>query len=195
LTSYTRSGSLSGLKILCEGEPYLAVAGKFYLVSPETFSHFPTEAKDLDESTCSTLDILETPGSRFIRDSALTYYLVENGKKRPIASKAQYLTLKGDSAKYISVDSYFTSKIPTGKKMPLSSSAIGDDESTATPTPTPTPTPSPSPTTSGKTYIVKAGDTLIGIAVKFKTTSAILAKLNNITDISKIRVGQVLKLP
>ena len=116
----------------------------------------------------------------------MNYYLVENGKKRPLANKAQYQALRGDSPKVLAVDSYFASKIPTGKKVPLSASAVGDEAAADTP---------PSPETSTKTYVVKSGDTLSGIASKFNTTSAILAKLNGITNTGSIRVGQVIKLP
>jgi LysM repeat protein len=55
---------------------------------------------------------------------------------------------------------------------------------------------SPSPSTSAtRTYKVKAGDTLIGIAATFGTTPKALAALNGITDPSSLRIGQVLKIP
>ena len=57
------------------------------------------------------------------------------------------------------------------------------------------PTPDPDPTPSGKTYTVQRGDTLSGIARKFGTTVTVLAQLNNIKDVNKIYVGQVLRLP
>jgi peptidoglycan-N-acetylglucosamine deacetylase len=41
-------------------------------------------------------------------------------------------------------------------------------------------------------YVVQPGDTLVKIAARFGMTVADLAKLNNITDINKIYVGQVL---
>jgi GH24 family phage-related lysozyme (muramidase) len=43
-------------------------------------------------------------------------------------------------------------------------------------------------------YIVKSGDTLSEIAVKHKTTVAILKKKNMIKDVNLIRVGQKIKL-
>lgn len=45
-----------------------------------------------------------------------------------------------------------------------------------------------------KTYTVKAGDTLSGIAKKYNTTVDKLAKDNNIKDINKIYAGQVLRI-
>jgi lysozyme len=49
-------------------------------------------------------------------------------------------------------------------------------------------------TTVQKSYTVKSGDTLSSIAVKYGTTVAAIASLNNIKDINKIKVGLVLKV-
>ena len=45
------------------------------------------------------------------------------------------------------------------------------------------------------TYVVKRGDTLSSIAVKYGTTVANLASLNHIKNVNVIFVGQVLKVP
>ena len=55
----------------------------------------------------------------------------------------------------------------------------------------PSPSAAPSPRT---TYTVKRGDTLSGIASKFKTTTTAIRKLNNLKT-STLHVGQVLKIP
>jgi LysM repeat protein len=65
----------------------------------------------------------------------------------------------------------------------------------ATSRPTATPRASTPPVTSGATYKVKGGDTLSAIAARFDTTVRVLVDLNGITDPSRLRVGQVLKLP
>ena len=44
------------------------------------------------------------------------------------------------------------------------------------------------------TYIVKSGDTLDEIAKKYNTTVNSIAKKNNIKDVNKIYIGQVLKI-
>lgn len=48
---------------------------------------------------------------------------------------------------------------------------------------------------TGKSYTVKPGDTLSGIAVKQRTTVAALQSLNSIKNANLIYIGQVLKLP
>lgn len=50
-------------------------------------------------------------------------------------------------------------------------------------------------TSSPRTYTVKAGDTLYAIAIRYNTTVAAIAALNNIRDPNKIKVGQVLQIP
>jgi LysM repeat protein len=46
-----------------------------------------------------------------------------------------------------------------------------------------------------RTYKVKSGDTLVGIAAKFKTTPKAISNLNGITDPSSLKIGQILKIP
>lgn len=49
--------------------------------------------------------------------------------------------------------------------------------------------------TTRRTYIVKAGDTLTAIAIKHATTVAAIASLNNITNINALHIGQLLYIP
>lgn len=51
------------------------------------------------------------------------------------------------------------------------------------------------PAGSGSTYKVRSGDTLSAIAPRFGTTTKVLMNLNKITDPSKLKIGQVLRLP
>ncbi|KAK2954784.1 putative N-acetylmuramoyl-L-alanine amidase CwlA precursor [Blattamonas nauphoetae] len=44
-------------------------------------------------------------------------------------------------------------------------------------------------------YTIKSGDTLSGIAARYKTTVAELVRINNISNPNLIRVGQVIKVP
>lgn len=92
---------------------------------------------------------------------------------------------------------------------PLPSAAASAVAPTAAPSPSPPPTaapsaaasPSPSASpaastaSSTRTYRVRSGDTLSAIAARFGTTIAVLRELNDITDPSLLRVGQVLRLP
>jgi LysM repeat protein len=51
------------------------------------------------------------------------------------------------------------------------------------------------PAISGETYRVKSGDTLTAIAARFGTTTQVLVDLNEMADPSKLKIGQILKLP
>ena len=65
------------------------------------------------------------------------------------------------------------------------------EDPVTSPTPSVTPTPTPNP----QTYTVQAGDTLNGIAVRFKISMGDLASKNSITDPNNIFAGQKLQLP
>lgn len=208
VSSYERAGNLSGVKVTCSAQPHLVVAGKLIRVSAETFTHYPTTARELDPGTCATLSVSSSAGSRFIRTADSKFFMVEDGKKRPIANKARYVALKGSGPSAIPVDAVFAARIPTGSKVSGSTNVISDTVAAvpapgASPTPsrpsaTPTVTPSPIPTSNppaAKTYTVKRGETLSQIASRFGTTIRKLMRLNSITDSSLIRIGQVLKLP
>ena len=89
------------------------------------------------------------------------------------------------------------SPTPVGTIAPATATPSGAPTAapTAMPSERPTPTPQPSATPRPRTYKVQSGDTLSGIAARFGTTVAKLAALNNLTNPSLIRVGQVLKIP
>ena len=222
VASYKRSGTLSGIKVTCNAEPHLIVAGKLVRVSQESFDQYPTTARALDAGTCASISVQAAAGSRFIQTPDKKFFLVEDGKKLPLKNKAQYESLKGTSPNAISVDNAFAARIPTGKAVKAGAPVVADAVSalptptaspeptrptptptvsprpTASPTPSasPTPKPSPSPTASAtKRYTIKEGDTLTRIATRFGTTLKKLMDLNGITDPNRIRIGQVLKLP
>ena len=72
-------------------------------------------------------------------------------------------------------------QITVGQKLRVPATAPG---SAATATPS-----------QGKTYVVRQGDTLFKIALRFGITVAALQSANNITDPNKVYPGQVLKIP
>jgi murein DD-endopeptidase MepM/ murein hydrolase activator NlpD len=57
------------------------------------------------------------------------------------------------------------------------------------------PKPAVKPASKPKTHKVKSGDTLSGIAKKYRTTVAVLSRLNGIKNVNLIKIGQVIKLP
>jgi LysM repeat protein len=96
---------------------------------------------------------------------------------------------------------------PVGEGPSSSAIALLSPSPVVTPTPAPsasasvapsaTPRATPKPTVgpNRQRYRVKAGDTLSAIAVKFGTTLRVLKRINDITDPTLIRPGQVILVP
>jgi LysM repeat protein len=88
---------------------------------------------------------------------------------------------------------------------PTAEPVITPSPTTSSPPPTPAGTPAPTPRSTPvapkptpayrTTYRVKSGDTLSGIAATFHTTVGAIQRLNGITDPTRLRVGQLLKIP
>ena len=84
-------------------------------------------------------------------------------------------------------------KTPAPTPVPKASAAPAKAKASPAAAASATPRLPATPTT--RTYKVKAGDTLIAIAAKFKTTQQAIRRLNGITDPSTLRIGQILKIP
>jgi LysM repeat protein len=84
---------------------------------------------------------------------------------------------------------------PPALTLPPTGSVEPTTEATPSVAPTTAPTAAPTPKPTFRTYVVKPGDTLSGIASRYHTTVSKLAALNHISDPSKLRVGQVLLIP
>jgi len=93
--------------------------------------------------------------------------------------------------------------LPAAPSIPA---AVATADPTATPTPqaTPTPTTSPSPAPTRapspppkvlRTYRVRSGDTLIGIASRFRTTVGAIIRENRLSDGNQLKIGQLLRIP
>ena len=83
---------------------------------------------------------------------------------------------------------------PTAALATLPASPSLPATSTPRPSPSAAPVKTPKPAATRR-YKVKSGDTLSGIAARFGTTVAVIKRLNNISDASRLRTGQVLRLP
>ncbi len=90
-----------------------------------------------------------------------------------------------------------TARPSTAPSTAPSTSAVPEPTSSSAPTMAPTarPTTSPGPTETFRTYKVKSGDTLSGIASDFGTTSRAIADLNGIKVSTTLHIGQILKIP
>jgi LysM repeat protein len=154
LKAYNKKANADGVKFSCEAEVLIPVGGKFFSVHPVDASAYPGAITALDPLTCAQLPRATTQLGRFIRTSDKQIWLVAGGKKRAIATTAQYLALKGERYPLVAVDESFSARLPIGAKAPgvLGGTVIGPEtpsptaSPTATPTPAATPTKSPTPT-------------------------------------------------
>jgi LysM repeat protein len=136
----------------------------------------------LSDATCALLPAAVGDLGKFVRTPDKKFWQVLKGR-RHFANLKLYLALRGDGPRAVSVSDRFVDALPIGK-----------DAVAPAPTPTTAPTADPNPTTS-KTYVIKSGDSLSSIAIKFKTTVAKLMSLNGIKNANLISVGQKIKLP
>jgi LysM repeat protein len=74
-------------------------------------------------------------------------------------------------------------------------SAEPSGEPAASPSSSPVRTATPAPSVELRTYKVKSGDTLSGIAARFGTTVRKLRRLNDDVDPARLRIGTVLRIP
>lgn len=150
LKAYNKKANADGVKFSCDAEVLIPVGGKFFSVHPVDASAYPGAITALDPLTCAQLPRATTQLGRFIRTADKQIWLVAGGKKRAIATTAQYLALKGERYPLIAVDEAFSARLPIGAKAPavLGGTVIGPEtpSPTASPTATPTATPTPSAT-------------------------------------------------
>ena len=160
----------------------------------------PTTTIPVTDSTAVTTSttVLDTTTS----STTTTTVVATTTTTVAITPGSKYTIKKGDSLNSIAAAAGVTvaqivaannikdpNKIYVGQviKIPLPSASGSTTTAKATTTTTASGT--------GKTYTVKAGDTLAAIAGKFNVTLTALEQANNITDPNKIYVGQVLKIP
>jgi LysM repeat protein len=148
LKGYNKKANADGMKFGCDAEILIPIAGKFLPIHPVDASAYPGAITALDPLTCAQLPRSTTQLGRFIKTADKQIWLVAGGKKRVIATTAQYLALKGDRYPLVAVDDSFSVKLAIGTKAPavLGGTVIGPDTPAPTPTATPTPTASPSGT-------------------------------------------------
>ena len=150
LKAYNKKANADGVKFSCEAEVLIPIAGKFLAVHPIDASAYPGAITALDPLTCAQLPRSTTQLGRFIRTADKQIWLVAGGKKRAIATTAQYLALKGDRFPLVAVDAAFSARLPIGAKAlaVLGGTVIGPNTPapTTSPTPSPTATPTKSPT-------------------------------------------------
>lgn len=207
LVGYKSTAKLSGMKVSCDTQNYVAIGGKYFAIDAASAAHYPGASIALDKLVCAKLVIATSEIGRFIRTPDKIYWLIQKGKRRQIANAAKYEILRASLLPAVAVDAYFASKIPVGLAAPatlveatptptptVTKTPTPSPTTTKTPTPTPTKSATPVPTATAVTYVVAAGDTLSSIAIRFKKTVAAIKTANKLTT-DAIKVGQKLVIP
>lgn len=198
IASYQPKSLYSGLKVSCDDTVFIPFGGTLYQLSADSISQYPGRTVKLSDFICEDLFMAPDTLGRFIYvKSSKSYFLIDAGKKRPIASAAAYQRLLGDLDAAIEVDAAFAARIPTGKPAPakLSSSTSGGSSGSSSSGSSGSSGGSNGGSAVTTTYTVKAGDTLSAIAARFGVTLNALMSANGITNANSIRIGQVLKIP
>jgi LysM repeat protein len=220
LAGYKQVLKLSGMKVSCGTQNYIALGGKYLPIEAAAAVHYPGSSIALHSVACARIIIAPGEIGRFIRTPDKVYWLIQKGKRRQIASAAKYEILRGSLLPAVAVDSYFASKIAIGAAAPATLVEVTPTPTptiSATPTKSPTPTPTPtksatatpkptasptsSPSATAVYYTVVSGDTLTKIAQKFPKTGVTTA--NRVTQIKTanklttdtVRIGQKLLIP
>ena len=194
IAAYNPKSTYSGLKVACGTTIYLPIGGYLYQIDQDAVSHYPGRVTKLGPAICEDRYLGEQNLGRFIYlRSKKTFYLIDSGKKRPIANTAAYRSLAGEMTPAVEVDAALAARIPTGTAAPTKLPTSGD--STSSGSGSGNSGSNDGSTTSTTTYTVKAGDTLSAIALRYKVTLSALMSANKITNANSIQVGQVLKIP
>jgi len=103
--------------------------------------------------------------------------------------------LTGNSGPVVSPSPPVAAALPSASLQVAPSPTTGSAPSVE-PTASASPAPTPEPTiVATRTYKVKSGDTLYGIAIHFGTSVKTIRDLNELGNSSVIHAGQVLKIP
>ena len=135
-------------------------------------------AEDLSESTVQDQDS-ESPAETVAEEAEVENPVLET----PVTDKLEPETSKTETPK--------TEAPKTNSKETAPAPKVEEPKAAAPKTETKQATPAPE---KAIVYVVKSGDTLNRIAQTYNTTTAKLASLNNLTNINRLSVGQVLAI-
>ncbi|AGW40713.1 hemagglutinin-like protein [Leifsonia xyli subsp. cynodontis DSM 46306] len=112
LDGYPVAGSLLGYGVTCRGVDYVGASGTLRALDATTKPLYPVSFTALDDYTCARLTV-GAPATKFIRTPDGSIFLLEGGKKRPIANMNRFAEL-GGAVGWTSVSAGFGASIPTG---------------------------------------------------------------------------------
>ena len=148
LAAYSKWGKISGFKVMCGTQQYLAVGGKLQPIATEYAAAYGGSYVALAPTTCANLKFGSTQLGRFVISPAKLTYLISGGKRRLVGSAKQYAALRGDTPAAFKIDLTLANLIPIGKPMAKTAMTAIDAAVVPAPSTSPTPGPSSSPSAS-----------------------------------------------
>ena len=112
LAGYPTSSVLLGHGITCGATDYVAAQGTLRALDATTKPLYPLAFTPLDQYTCATLTI-GAPATKFIRTPDGSIYLLDGGRKLPVASMNRLAQLGGEVG-WVSVSAVLARSIPLG---------------------------------------------------------------------------------
>ncbi|SKA93769.1 hypothetical protein SAMN06295879_1803 [Agreia bicolorata] len=116
LAAYADQGTVRlGYELVCGAVTYVAGGGELHALDANTAQLYPLPSTSLDSLTCSALSVGK-PATSFIRTPDGSIYVLQGGKKLPIASLSRYNELGGATVGYTSVSARLAALIPSGPR-------------------------------------------------------------------------------
>lgn len=187
LAGYGNQEELGPFKIRCNGSIFIVADLAIHPTDLSTAKEYLGRATTLSPATCEALaPALSTQifghyiglKTKDPKTNKFKYkaYKISKGKKLPFKNLAEYKLDNLTDQPIAWVSQSFLDKLATGPEVVIATKPAD-------------------PVVPPKSYTIKAGDSLSTVALKFKTTVAILMQLNSITNANRISIGQVIKLP
>jgi LysM repeat protein len=188
LVGYPIKSIFGSFKLWCSGQIFVVANGLAHTTTVQLAKELPGVSNKLSDSSCAQLSFTDKTYSGYIGHETVDpiskkvlkkTYKVLKGKRLPFKNSVELAIENSEKAPILWVDDAFIKNLPLGNQMVVKAVVV----------------PNSPPQVKPKSYIIVAGDTLSSIAIKFKTTVAILMSLNKITNSNRVNVGQLLKLP
>jgi hypothetical protein len=185
LVGYQNTEVLGSFKVKCDGDVFVVSDSQLHSLPVLTAREYPGRATVLSPEACLLINPSAKEFSQYIglrtvdaktKKTSYKAFKVIKGVRYPFKNLADYKLDNTAGLQLNWVSEAFLANLPLGAEIESPGKPVVVEP-------------------VAKTYKIIAGDSLISIASKFKTTVAILMRINGINNADRIAVGQIIKLP